>query len=240
MELSAANINAFFILACEKQYFTVAEWLYSKYKENIDVHFDNEYIFRYACINGHLKLLKWFIELTIKDTSIDIHINDEDGFVNACICGHLHIMKYLFRLSQNYPKENPILIDYRIKQSDSTFILACELGHNHIAKWLYRISRNHKINNPVDIHAEDDVSFYSAFSEGHTTCAKWLIRMGVRPISNHKLYWYWQLSTLKKMLGILALIRLQKKWMQYLYNPNDGLFFKKKQNNFEKLKLYLN
>ena len=41
---------------CKKGYLNVAKWLYSF--NNVNIHADNEYIFRLSCHNGNLNIAK--------------------------------------------------------------------------------------------------------------------------------------------------------------------------------------
>src|SRR5438477_290717 len=51
--------------ACEYGYFEIVKWLIKV--ENIDIHFDNDLLFRNACENGHIEIAQWLYSL--KDAS---------------------------------------------------------------------------------------------------------------------------------------------------------------------------
>jgi hypothetical protein len=55
-----------FNLACKFGNLEEAKQLYALHKNNINIHIDDEYAFRWSCINGHLKVAKWLIKLGVQ------------------------------------------------------------------------------------------------------------------------------------------------------------------------------
>ena len=95
--------------------------------QNIDIHADDEYAFRYSCAYGHLDVAKWLWSL---DQNIDIHADDEYAFRYSCIYGHLELAKWLWSLNQNIN----IHVD-----DECAFRWSCGYGHLEVAKWLIMI-----------------------------------------------------------------------------------------------------
>ena len=50
-----------FLKCFENKCFTFAKLIHSK--GAVDIHFDNDYVFRYSCENGHLEVAKWLYSL---------------------------------------------------------------------------------------------------------------------------------------------------------------------------------
>ncbi len=69
---------------------------YYEWKHIIDIHYDNEYAFRWSCKNGYLDLVKWLWK--ISDEKIDIHADNEYAFRWSCKNGYLDVAKWLLEL----------------------------------------------------------------------------------------------------------------------------------------------
>ena len=68
---------------------------YKKYKNNIDIHYDNNWAFRCACRYGNLKLCQWLYSLDTSQ-SFNIHFHSDWAFRNACRSGNLKLCKWLY------------------------------------------------------------------------------------------------------------------------------------------------
>ena len=69
----------------------------------VDVHASDEYAFRCSCLNDHLDVAQWLVDLGKKSNSpIDVHANDEFAFKCGCSNGHLHVARWLTTLSDKY------------------------------------------------------------------------------------------------------------------------------------------
>ena len=131
-----------FTKICELGDLEIAKWMIHTDNHNeIDIHTNDDYAFKYACKKGHLELAKWLISLELTHNKIDIHADDEYAFRWACGSGHLELAKWLVSLELTYNKIN-IHAD-----GEFAFRYACENGHLELAKWLISLESTHgKIN----------------------------------------------------------------------------------------------
>jgi hypothetical protein len=127
----------------------------------IDIHKNNDYIFRYCCSNGYIKVAKWLISLG----GIDIHKNNNDIFRNTCENGHLKVAKWLYSLGG---------IDIHI-DDDDIIKWCCWNGRLKVAKWLYSLGG-------IDIHVGNDCLFKYSCEKRYLDIAKWLITLQDRYI----------------------------------------------------------
>ena len=112
-----------FQIACEDGNLKLAKKLLQKYP-NIDISFNNEYIFRYACYNKRFKLAKWLLKVK---PNIDISINNEYAFKSACLNGDLKLAQYLLKVK---PDINISVFN------DACFVIACYKNHLKLIQWL--------------------------------------------------------------------------------------------------------
>ena len=118
--------------------------------------------FMYACIFGHLNIVKYLVEM-----KYNIHEKDKYGgnaFMHACDGGHLNIVKYLVEINYNiYEKCNGGM---------NGFMVACVHGYLNIVKYLVEIN--------YDIHEKtnDGINgFMVACSSGHLNIVKYLVEI---------------------------------------------------------------
>jgi hypothetical protein len=155
--LSLDKIHTEFIRACYYGRTLVAKYIYSNH--NINLHIENDKIFRLCCSSGHLEVAQWLFEL---DHKIDIHVYNECVFKCVCGNGHLKVAQWLFELDHK--------IDIHVCE-ESIFRRTCDYGHLEVAKWLFEL--DHKI----DIHVHDEQAFRFACSNGHFEIARWLFEL---------------------------------------------------------------
>ena len=85
--------------------------------EGVNIHADNELGFRRACMNGHIKVVRYLTKLYehifengMKYNMIDIHVDNNYSFRWACYNGHLKIILYLIKLYKRHKCYKPINI----------------------------------------------------------------------------------------------------------------------------------
>ena len=138
---------------------------YLLFMKRIDIHVDNEFLFRFVCEEGYLEVAKWLWEVSQRETKeigretkkIDIHVDNEYAFCWTCYGGHFEIVKWLWEISNK--SINIHVLD------ENAFRWACEKGHLEIAKWLWKVSLK-----SIDIHAKHDF----VFKMGGKNILKWL------------------------------------------------------------------
>lgn len=63
--------------------------------EKLDIHYQNDFVFRMACKKGYLEVIKYLLTSEELTEHSDIHANNELGLRKACEFGHLEIIQYL-------------------------------------------------------------------------------------------------------------------------------------------------
>lgn len=63
--------------------------------EKLDIHFDNDFVFRIACKKGYLHILQYILTSEALTEHANIHVSNDIGFRKACMFGHLEVVKYL-------------------------------------------------------------------------------------------------------------------------------------------------
>jgi hypothetical protein len=144
-----------FKIALNKKYYKILDWIISL--KIINLNYDHEHLFRYACAHSPLESIKWFYQ----KTTVDIHAGADECFINSCINNRPDVVEWLydigtFDLSFN---EN-ILFKYMI-----------EFGNIYIAKWIYN-------KTDINIHDDDEFVFRIACNRNHIDLAKWLYSLG--------------------------------------------------------------
>lgn len=82
--------------ACEYDKYNIAYHLINHYKNDIDVHVEDEYAFRLACANGHYRIVRL---LYTNYDDINVCALDSYAFVNSVINNHLDIVRWLVTIS---------------------------------------------------------------------------------------------------------------------------------------------
>ena len=219
-----------FIKLCKDGKINELEKYYSEH-QNINIHANNEVVFRWSCKNGRLELAKWLIEVSqtkneyVKTGLINIHANMEDSFRWSCRYGHLEVAKWLIELSQTHKEYMKLgLINIHAKD-DYAFRYSSENGHIEVTTWLYLLDKG-KINviyiNKWYDDIEDD---------------KILVRIIGCDYKNNNLlrneykkeYLRWKFKINAKM--ICKILKFYKYVLEKSYSPN-GLGYSRTKNDF--------
>jgi len=156
-----------FIVICGYGFLETAQWLYNS--ENIDIHYENELAFRYSCLDRHLDLAKWLIEISKENGKIiNIHVNNEEVFRKSCNNGDLEVAKWLFEIS----KENNDMINIHANDEEA-FIWCCLDEDIEMAKWLVEISKEN--DEIINIHTKNEMIFRLSCFSGFIEIVKWLM-----------------------------------------------------------------
>jgi len=135
------------------------EKIISYYENNIneiDISYNNEEAFIWACINGFINIAEWLLS---KKTDINISVNNEQAFRSSCANGNLQVLKWLIQLK---PDINISILEER------AFTNACSTGNLEIVKWLYEYKPD------IDITAENHYSICIAYQYKHYNIVDYL------------------------------------------------------------------
>lgn len=111
--LHQLNINLFndvdtqngFLLSCVNGHLSLSQWLYhSDVNHKINIHDNNEQVFRVSCERGQLEVAIWLYQLD-PDHQIDIHASDDYAFKMSFTRNHTNVTKWLASLSDKYELE---------------------------------------------------------------------------------------------------------------------------------------
>jgi hypothetical protein len=82
-----------FLKACMYGKLIVAQELFTNNK--INIHTNNDEVFRSTCSQGHINIAQWLYRL---DDKPNIHAEDEFAFRFVCYNGHINIAQWLYGL----------------------------------------------------------------------------------------------------------------------------------------------
>lgn len=148
------DINLAFNIACECNNVEIAKWLH--FLGNVNIHDRDELLFRDACRNGHIQIVKLLYSL-----GANIHEHNDHAFRSACANGHLEVAQLLYSLG---------FVDISYDREDA-FRWACHNGHLDIIVWLYSLNR-------INIHIENDWGLVWACCNDRLAVIQWLVMMG--------------------------------------------------------------
>ena len=157
------------ITYCESGNVNEVKHIYNLYKNKIDLHHGNEYIFKYCCTHGFLDIAQFLFDT---DNTINIRSEDDYAFRWSCINGYLDVAKWLIEIGNKM--KTPINIH---ASDESAFVYSCMFGNFEIIKWLYDLSII--LNSPINIHALNESAFIDTCRKGHYVIMEWLYDLGI-------------------------------------------------------------
>lgn len=168
--------NVLFLNVCRNGHIEVARFLLSV-DNLINIHANNEYMFRISCSNGDLNSVKF---LVLIDGKIDTHILNDDALYNSCINGHTEVVKFLYTLDNN----NSTFIKKR-----KIFERCCENGHLGVVKFLYE-----NCGDVINIREHNDRAFRIVYFRKKQDIAKWMasIYSGYKIYTETDRYGFWK------------------------------------------------
>jgi ankyrin repeat protein len=175
-----------FIYLCGKGYINMMDLLLNNPLCCVDIHFSNEYAFRYACAKGHMEVVKYLLSLPQDQYGkIDIHIgglqnqlhmlrfynpNYETAFLCSCYYGHIDVVKYLLSLPQDQYGQ----IDIH-KYDEQAFRYACMRGYIDIVQYLLSLPQDQY--GKINIHKYNEEAFRYACMKGHIEVVQCLLSL---------------------------------------------------------------
>ena len=92
-----------FQTAVENNSVDIVEYLISlNLIQEIDIHYDDDYIFRYSCYCGDFEMVKqlWLFSLRYEKNFLDS--SDDEFFIDACKSGNIELIDYLYNIIKEY------------------------------------------------------------------------------------------------------------------------------------------
>jgi len=90
----------------------------------INIHENDEQVFRESCSGGFVEVAKWLMNISKEnDELINIHAQDEKAFIDSYYYERIEVVKWLCSLCYNYYveiKDNKI-VNYRIIHAYDNF-----------------------------------------------------------------------------------------------------------------------
>ena len=197
------NCTKQFTEFCKKGDLIEAKKYWNRYKKNIDIHHQDEKIFRLSCDNGHLNIAKWLLEICP-----DIHTDFGSAFFGACENGHLDVVKLLYAIG----KESI----YNGSGNAWTFCCSCRNEHLDVVKWLL------ENNTKIDIHTRDELAFRWVCEYRRIDIVEWLMTLCERyDYKNGKciIYSYMEMGDIKKQKYEKVYEEMSQKQNVILYKP---------------------
>jgi hypothetical protein len=138
--------NEYFIKAYQSNNLDLVKWLYNF--GDINIHDNNEYIFRWCCIQGYLDIAQWIYSLG----NVNLFACDSEAFEASCTNGHIHVIKWLYSLGK-YKLD--------VQYLSSLFDQACRDAQIEVAGWLYLVGANIHLSKDryfIELCQEDTIS----------------------------------------------------------------------------------
>jgi len=141
---------------CKRGQYHILKLLLTTYN-NIDVHFENDVLFKIACMHGHIETLRVIVASKDKHRDISQYAY-EYGIIIATKSGHLHTVEFILSLFE----------DINFAFLNRMFLCACFYHRYHIAKFimLYVGNNSCKLGEYDDLYNDsiDIIFLYSCVS----------------------------------------------------------------------------
>lgn len=152
--------------------------------KGINLFADNNKLFRYACIYGHLKFAQHIYKISLlrkNKNKLDFHMWDDFVFRWSCAHGFLDVAIWLYSLGK---------IDVHIS-GDFAFRMAINMGYLDVAKWLYALcnplhlcdSCRRRDSFLLDLEKKHtlDLAFEEAVKFSRLDCFGWIYEKHAQP-----------------------------------------------------------
>lgn len=140
------HIYDMFSDACINGHIEMAKYI-TDLNTNIDIHKNDEFIFRNACRQDQFKIVKWLVKLCEKSYGkINIHIHNDNALDDAITNNSSHMIQLLINLSTKGYGEFVMDTDYIYhSNSEKVFNLVCSIDHQHIID-AFSVSNNYLLS----------------------------------------------------------------------------------------------
>lgn len=118
-------------------------------KEGVDIHADDDIVFRLACAHGKLELVKFLLK-----NDVDVHIKSDWGIRAACAYGHWKLINFLLDNGADIYADNESalycaagkgnleVVKYLVEEKgfcidDASITNACTQGHVDVLNYLF-------------------------------------------------------------------------------------------------------
>jgi len=138
-------------------YLGVAIWIYDKYKDNINLSYNNEYPFKNAYLNNNVDIMTWLLE-TKPDINIMYDVTDVYNYMNSVLKIRWYLKHFpnfditlnnYYLLYNNHANIDILKLLYEIQPdinlsmgNEYCFRMACKYGDLNLANWLYKTKPN--------------------------------------------------------------------------------------------------
>ncbi len=188
------NNNLAFLYAILSGSKECIEFLFSTYKGDVDISYDDNRYFKTLCTKGFQPVAQWFYETYLSEQGLTEPIQQmfEEVFKLSCFYSNIKMAKWIFSICPNtiqgsdlnswfsrncmfgtipvYEWLLEIYPDLNIHYcNEAPFRHACEYGNIQTAQWLY--SKYPLIN----VSINDEEAFRNACNSGNLKLVKWLI-----------------------------------------------------------------
>lgn len=168
------DITLIFKVCCENNQLQVAQWLHQLYLGNpkikLDIHANEEVIFRNTCFKGHLVLAKWLYDLCVNTNKpIDINSCNNKAFKESLEKQNFDVTKWLYKLNKDNKQDMTTVLNDRVILHS-----LCRNGNLIMIKWIYK-----KLGKNMDIHHDEEDLFVTSCEEDYLELAQWFWKTSI-------------------------------------------------------------